>query len=160
MPSFDIVSKTDHHEVSNAVDQANREITTRFDFKNTNARLELTKELITLIGTSDFQVKQLDEILCGKLAKRAVDIRALEYQPIDVKLSEARQEIKIRQGIETEMAKKIIKIIKDAKLKVQTAIQGDQVRVTSKKRDDLQTTIALLRETKLNLSLQFENFRD
>jgi uncharacterized protein YajQ (UPF0234 family) len=160
MPSFDIVSKTDHHEVSNAVDQANREINTRFDFKNTNARLELTKELITLIGTSDFQVKQLDEILCGKLAKRAVDIRALEYQPIDVKLSEARQEIKIRQGIETEMAKKIIKIIKDAKLKVQTAIQGDQVRVTSKKRYDLQTTIALLRETKLNLSLQFENFRD
>jgi uncharacterized protein YajQ (UPF0234 family) len=160
MPSFDVVSKTDQHEVTNAVDQANREISTRFDFKGTTARVELAKETITLIAPTDFQLKQLDEILRNKLAKRNVDIRSLEYKDAEVKLNEARQQLIVKQGIDTEMAKKIVKLIKEANMKVQAAIQGEQVRVTGKKRDDLQAVIAMLREAKLNLPLQFENFRD
>lgn len=160
MPSFDVVSKTDNHEVANAVDQANRELSNRFDFKGTNARLEQNKDTITLIAPTDFQLKQVDEILRTKFAKRSVDIRCLEYKDIVVKLNEARQEILVKEGIEAELAKKIVKLIKDANLKVQAAIQGDHVRVTGKKRDDLQDTIAMLREAKLSLPLQFENFRD
>ncbi len=160
MPSFDVVSKTDHHEIMNAVDQANRELTTRFDFRGMNARLELDKNTITLIAPTDFQLKQLDEILRNKLAKRQVDVRALDYKTPDVKLNEARQTIEVRQGIEADMAKKIVKLIKEANLKVQAAIQGEQVRVTGKKRDDLQEVIAMLRESKLTIPLQFENFRD
>lgn len=160
MPSFDVVSKTDQHEVTNAVDQANREITMRFDFKGTNARLELAKDSITLIAPSDFQLKQVDEILRNKLAKRNVDIRSLDYKDPDVKLNEARQEVKVKQGIDAELAKKIVKLIKDTNIKVQASIQGDQVRVTGKKRDDLQSVIAMLREAKLTLPVQFENFRD
>jgi uncharacterized protein YajQ (UPF0234 family) len=160
MPSFDIVSKIDHHEVTNAVDQANRELTTRFDFKGTTARLEQTDASIMLIAPSDFQLKQLDEIFCSKLAKRNIDIRSVEYKDPDVKLNEARQEVIIKQGISTEIAKKIIKMIKEAGLKVQASIQGEQVRVTGKKRDDLQSVIAFLRDSKVELPLQFENFRD
>lgn len=160
MPSFDIVSKTDSHEVTNAVDQANREIGTRFDFRGTNSRVELSKNTITIIAPTDFQLKQVDEILRGKLAKRQVDVRTLEYKDPDVKLNEAKQVIEVKQGIDTEKAKKIVKIIKEANFKVQAAIQGEQVRVTGKKRDDLQATIAFLREAKLELPLQFENFRD
>lgn len=160
MPSFDVVSKTDNHEVMNAVDQANREITTRFDFKGTDARVELSKTTVTLIAPSDFQLKQLDEIFCNKLAKRNIDIRVLEYKDADVKLNEARQIIEVRQGINTEQAKKIVKLIKEANLKVQASIQGEQVRVTGKKRDDLQLAMATLRAAKLELPLQFENFRD
>lgn len=160
MPSFDVVSKIDSHEVTNAIDQANREIATRFDFKGTNTRLELSKETITLIAPTDFQLKQLDEILRNKLAKRQVDVRSLEYKDPELNLSEARQTVTIRQGIDSDTAKKVVKMIKEAKLKVQAAIQGDQVRVTGKKRDDLQEVIAFLREAKLNLPLQFENFRD
>ncbi|EKD54599.1 MAG: hypothetical protein ACD_60C00063G0004 [uncultured bacterium] len=160
MPSFDIVSKTDHHEVMNAVDQANREIGTRFDFKGTNTRLELVKNSITLIAPTDFQLKQVDDILRGKLAKRQVDVRSLEYKEPEVKLNEARQCVEIRQGIDTEKAKKIVKLIKESNLKVQAAIQGDQVRVTGKKKDDLQTVIAFLRKAQLELPVQFENFRD
>jgi uncharacterized protein YajQ (UPF0234 family) len=160
MPSFDVVSKSDQHEVANAVDQTNREIGTRFDFRGSDARVELAKNTITLVAPSDFQLKQLDEILRNKLAKRNVDVRALEYKDAEVKLNEARQIVEVRQGIDTEMAKKIVKLIKEANLKVQAAIQGEQVRVTGKKRDDLQEVIAMLRQAKLNLPLQFENFRD
>ena len=160
MPSFDVVSKIDLHEVTNAVDQTNREIGTRFDFRGTDSRAELAKNTITLIAPSDFQLKQVDEILRVKLAKRNVDIRSLEYKDPEIKLNEARQNVEVRQGIDTEQAKKIVKVIKEANLKVQASIQGEQVRVTGKKRDDLQETIAMLREAKLNLPLQFENFRD
>lgn len=160
MPSFDVVSKVDNHEVTNAVDQATREISTRFDFKGTDARLELSKNTITLIAPTDFQLKQIDEIIRNKLSKRLVDVRMLEYKDPDVKLNEARQLLTIKQGIDAETAKKIIKLIKEANLKVQASIQGDQVRVTGKKRDDLQLTMAMLRDAKLNIPLQFENFRD
>ena len=160
MPSFDIVSDIDHHEVTNAVDQANREISTRFDFKGTNARLELTKDQITIIAPTDFQVKQVDEILKNKLAKRSVDIRSFNYKDITTNLNEARQLIDVKSGIDQENAKKIIKMIKDAGLKVQAAIQGEQIRVTGKKRDDLQDVIAVLRQAKTALPLQYVNFRD
>ena len=160
MPSFDIVSKIDNHEVTNAVDQTNREIGTRFDFRGSDARVELSKNTITLIAPTDFQLKQLDEILRNKMAKRQVDVRSLEYKDADVKLNEARQLVEVKQGIETEKAKKIVKLIKESGLKVQAAIQGDQIRVTGKKRDDLQEVIAFLRAAKLELPVQFENFRD
>ena len=160
MPSFDVVSKVDHHEVMNAVDQANREISTRFDFKGTNARLELLKNTITLIAPSDFQLKQIDEILRNKLTKRQVDIRLLDYKDPDIKLNESRQEVIVKEGIDAEVAKKVVKLVKEMSIKVQAAIQGEQVRVTGKKRDDLQAVIAMLREAKLNLPLQFENFRE
>jgi uncharacterized protein YajQ (UPF0234 family) len=160
MPSFDVVSKIDTHEIANAVDQANRELTTRFDFKGTDARVEQAKEIITLIAPSDFQLKQMDDILRTKLTKRSVDVRSLEYKDPVVKLNEARLDIIVKEGIEQDFAKKIIKLIKEANLKVQTAIQGDQLRITGKKRDDLQEVIAMLRAAKLDLPIQFENFRD
>lgn len=160
MPSFDIVSNTDNHEITNAVDQANRELTTRFDFKDTKARIELSKENITIIAPTDFQVKQVDEILRNKLAKRNVDIRSFNYKKIDTSLSEAKQLIEIKQGIEAEQAKKITKLIKESGLKVQTAIQGEQVRVTGKKRDDLQAVMAMLKGSKVDIPLQYVNFRD
>lgn len=160
MPSFDIVSNIDQHEITNAVDQANREVNTRFDFKDTNARFMLNKDQITLIAPTDFQLKQMDEILCNKLAKRQVDIRSLQYNEITTSLNEAKQTIQIKQGIDTDNAKKIVKLIKDTQMKVQAAIQGSQVRVTGKKRDDLQSVMAALREAKIAVPLQFVNFRD
>jgi uncharacterized protein YajQ (UPF0234 family) len=160
MPSFDIVSKIDNHEITNAVDQANREVSTRFDFKDTNARLELNKDKITIIAPTDFQLKQVDEILRNKLSKRQVDIRSLDYKEITSNLSEAKQVVDIKQGIDAENAKKITKLIKESGLKVQASIQGDQVRVTGKKRDDLQDAMALLRSGKVEIPLQFTNFRD
>jgi len=160
MPSFDIVSNTDNHEVTNAVDQATREIGTRFDFRGTDSRIELSKDTITLIAPTDFQLKQLDEILRNKLAKRNIDVRSLNYKDPELKLNEARQVVEVKQGIESDEAKKIVKLIKDSKLKVQASIQGEQVRVTGKKRDDLQEAIAMLREAKLAIPVQFENFRD
>jgi len=160
MPSFDVVSKLDHHEVTNAVDQANREINSRFDFKDSNARLEQAKNIITLVATTDFQLKQVDEIFRNKLAKRQVDVRALDYKKLEISLSEARQEVEIKEGLDQELSKKIVKLIKEGNLKVQAAIQGDHVRVTGKKRDDLQEVMAVLREAKLSLPLQFDNFRD
>lgn len=160
MPSFDVVSKIDTHEVRNAVDQANREVDMRFDFKGTNARFELADDTITLIAPNDFQLKQMDDILRTKITKRNVDIRSLDAKEPEIKLSEAKQKITVKQGIETEVAKKIIKFIKDKKFKVQAAIQGDQVRVTGKKRDDLQEVIGVLRQENFGIPLQFENFRD
>lgn len=160
MPSFDIVSNIDNHEVQNAVDQANREVTTRFDLKGTNAKVELNKDTIKISAPTDFQLKQVDDILRNKLTKREVDLRSLKYSDMNTNLSEATQEINIRQGIDTENAKKIVKLIKENGFKVQAAIQGDQVRVTGKKRDDLQDVIAMLRGAKTELPLQFINFRD
>src|SRR5437868_13654560 len=126
MPSFDIVSNVDTHELTNAVDQANREISTRFDFKDTGARLELSKTTITIIAPTDFQLKQVDEILRNKLAKRQIDLRSLDYKKATVALNEARQLIDVKQGIDAEHAKKITKMIKEAGFKVQAAIQGEQ----------------------------------
>lgn len=160
MPSFDIVSKIDNHEITNAVDQANREVTTRFDFKDTNAHLEINNDKITLVAPTDFQLKQVDDILRNKLAKRNVDIRSLNYKEKTSNLNEAKQMIEVQQGITQEEAKKIVKLIKDSQLKVQASIQGDQIRVTGKKRDDLQSVIAELREAKVAIPLQFVNFRE
>lgn len=160
MPSFDIVSNIDTHEVTNAVDQVNREVTTRFDFKGTNARAELNKDKITLTAPTDFQLKQIDEILRSKFAKRDLDIRSLSYGPINTNLAEAKQVVEVKQGIETDQAKKIIKLIKEAGFKVQTAILDEQIRVTGKKRDDLQDVMAMLRGAKVEIALQYTNFRD
>ena len=160
MPSFDIVSKVDLHELDNAVDQTNREVTNRFDFKGTNARAELAENIITLIAPAEFQIKQVNDILRIKLSKRGIDVLCLEAGKITEAVNEARQIITVQQGINQELAKKIIRIIKDSKLKVQSSIQGDQVRVTGKKRDDLQEAISLLRNSKLELPLQYVNFRD
>ncbi|MBA3660285.1 MAG: YajQ family cyclic di-GMP-binding protein [Gammaproteobacteria bacterium] len=160
MPSFDIVSNLDMHEITNAVDQANREVTTRFDFKGTNARLELNKEQITLFAPNEFQLKQVDEILQNKFAKRSLDIRAFQYGEIHSNLNEAKLVVTVKQGIDTENGKKIVKLIKEKQFKVQAAIQGEQVRVTGKKRDDLQEVIAMLKEAKVEVPLQFTNFRD
>jgi uncharacterized protein YajQ (UPF0234 family) len=161
MPSFDIVSKINLHELTNAIDQANREVTTRFDFKGSNAKFELsTDNKITLSAQNTFQLKQMIPILELKLAKRQIDIKCLKFNDAQESLNQAKQIIEIQQGINQELAKKIIKMIKDSKLKVQAAIQGDQIRVTGKKRDDLQEVISLMRKQTLELPLQYENFRD
>lgn len=160
MPSFDVVSEIDMHELNNAIDQTNREVSTRFDFKGTNSRVELSENIITLIAPIEFQVKQIDDILQIKLSKRGVDIKCLEHGKVTENIKEARQPVTIRQGIDKELAKKIIRIIKDSKLKVQSAIQGEQVRISGKKRDDLQEAIALLKKSNIELPLQYVNFRD
>ena len=160
MPSFDIVSELDMHEVNNAVDQANREVTTRFDFKGINAKFELADEMITMHADVDFQLQQMSQILRDKLVKRGIDVKSLEEKDVEVTNMKARQQVILKQGLDQPMCKKIIKQIKDAKLKVQTQVQGEQVRVTGKKRDDLQTVIAFLRGADLELPLQFSNFRD
>lgn len=161
MPSFDVVSEIDNHELTNAVDQANREIGNRFDFKGTNSKIELSGRTLKLISTAEFQIKQVMEILETKLSKRGIDIRCLDAGPIEESLNEAHQEVTVREGIDKELAKKLVKKIKDSKIKVQAAIQGDQLRVTGKKRDDLQEVIALLKNDKsINLPLQYTNFRD
>lgn len=160
MPSFDIVSEVDMHELSNAVDQASREVSTRFDLKGTAARFEQSQEEITYHADSDFQIGQLLDILQNKLVKRGIDIACLENGDIEPTGKEVKQTSTIKQGLEGNTAKKIVKDIKAEKLKVQSAIQGDKVRVTGKKRDDLQTVIAFLRDKKYDLPLQFNNFRD
>lgn len=160
MPSFDVVSEVNLHEVGNAVDQANREVANRFDFKGSGARFELENEQITLHAQNDFQLRQMLDILQLKLSKRGVDIGCLEIGEPHLSGQAAKQEILLKQGIDKELAKKIGKIIKDSKLKVQSSIQGDKIRVTGKKRDDLQQVIRLLKESKLDLPLQFINFRD
>jgi uncharacterized protein YajQ (UPF0234 family) len=160
MPSFDVVSDFDQHEASNAVDQANREVQTRFDFKGTGSKYALDDQVITLTTQSDFQLKQMMEILQLKLAKRGVDIACLEEQEPEFSGSEARQKVVLRRGIDADRARKLVKQIKAAKLKVQAAIQGDKLRVSGKKRDDLQSVISLLKDTDVGLPLQYENFRD
>ena len=160
MPSFDVVSEIDLHEAANAVDQANREVSTRFDFKGSNAKYELHDAVITLTAEAEFQLKQMQEILDHKLVKRGVDIACLEIDRPHASGKEAKQIITLRQGLDTPLAKKIVKLLKDKKLKVQAAIQGEKVRITGKKRDDLQAVIQMLKEEKLEMPLQFTNFRD
>lgn len=160
MPSFDIISEVNLHEAANAVDQANREVSTRFDFKGTNAKFELSDSVITLTAEGDFQLQQMRDILHLKLAKREVDIASLKTDPPELTGRQAKQTITLIQGIDSTLAKKIVKLIKDSKIKVQAAIQGDKVRVTGKKRDDLQECIALLRSSNIEQPLQFDNFRD
>ena len=160
MPSFDVVSEVNQHELSNAIDQANREVSTRFDFKGTGSNFELNESQITMNTESEFQLQQMYDMLCGKLVKRSVDISCLEMSDPVIQLKTATQVITVRQGIETVDAKKMVKVIKDKKMKVQAAIQGEQLRVTGKKRDDLQAVMALLREGSFGLPLQFKNFRD
>jgi len=160
MPSFDIVSELNAHEVANAVDQANREVGTRFDFKGTNARYELNEFVVTLVAQADFQLKQMMDIVKLKLSKRNIDIACMKVDEPVFSGQTAKQVVTLRQGIETELGKKIQRLIKDSKLKVQAAIQDKQVRVSGKSRDDLQETIALIRGAKLELPMQFTNFRD
>lgn len=160
MPSFDIVSEIDMHEVTNAVDQTKRDLGNRWDFKNVDASVELDDKGITLGAEQEFQLEQLMDMLRMAFAKRNIDGRAITEDGDSKSGKLVKQHLVLRQGIETDMAKKIVKMIKDAKLKVQAAIQGDKVRVTGKKRDDLQDVMTMLRESDLDLPLQFNNFRD
>lgn len=161
MPSFDIVSEVDQVEVKNAVDQANKEVNNRFDFKGSDARIEITDKIMTIYADDDFKIDQVKEILINKLSKRNVDTRCLDEGKIEkVSGNKAKQTITVKVGIETELAKKIVRIIKDSKYKVQASIQGEAVRVTGAKRDVLQDTIALTRKEITDFPLQYQNFRD
>ncbi|MBL3526352.1 MAG: YajQ family cyclic di-GMP-binding protein [gamma proteobacterium endosymbiont of Lamellibrachia anaximandri] len=160
MPSFDIVSEVDVQEVRNAVDQANREIGTRFDFKGVDAKFEQNESEITLRAEQEFQLQQMMDILRQKLVKRKVDIACMDIKDPETTLSAARQQVIIKQGIDTDTARKMVKAIKASKIKVQAQIQGEQVRVTGKKRDDLQQVITMLREADYGLPVQYQNFRD
>jgi cyclic-di-GMP-binding protein len=161
MPTFDIVSELDNHEVTNAVDQANKEVSTRFDFKGSNASFELDKDNnIVMKAESTFQLQQMLPILFAKMGKRGIDIASMETGKIQDTGKTAQQSIALKQGIESDIAKKIVKLIKDKKLKVQAAINGDKLRVTGKKRDDLQEVIQMLRSEDVGQPLQFNNFRD
>ena len=160
MPSFDIVSELDKHEITNAVDQANREVTNRFDFKGTKARFEQNGNEVILVGEAEFQLKQLYDILENKLIKRGIDVACVELSDPTSNVAEARQVATLREGLDSVLSKKLVKMIKDAKLKVQAAVQGEQVRVTGKKRDDLQQVIAMLKGADVEMPLQYTNFRD
>jgi uncharacterized protein YajQ (UPF0234 family) len=160
MPSFDTVSEVDHHELSNAIDQANREIGTRYDFKGSDAKIEQVDIQLTLSAESDFQIKQMTPILKEKMSKRGIDVSCLEFSDVVEMNKRARQQVLVREGLDKDLARKIVKLIKDSKIKAQAAIQGDQVRVSGKKRDDLQQIMQLLREANLGIPLQFNNFRD
>lgn len=160
MPSFDVVSELNAHEVSNAVDQANRELGQRFDFKDTGACFELLDLTVTMRAQVDFQLKQMLEILKLRLAKRGIDLACLDVKDAHTTLSTATQEVVLKHGIDAETGRKITRLIKDSKLKVQGSLQGDKVRVTGKQRDDLQAAIQMLRTAKLEIPLQFDNFRD
>jgi uncharacterized protein YajQ (UPF0234 family) len=160
MPSFDIVSELNPHEVANAVDQANREVGTRFDFKGTGAKFELAELVITLSAPADFQLKQMMDILKLKLTKRGIDIVCMKVDEPVVTGQTAKQVATLRQGVDTELGKKIQRLIKDSKLKVQAAIQDRQVRISGKSRDELQSAIALVRKGGFDMPLQYTNFRD
>jgi uncharacterized protein YajQ (UPF0234 family) len=161
MPSFDIVSKTDLNEVDNAINGARREIDTRFDFKGSKCTMERKEEAITLLADDDMKLKQMQELLKGYVTRRKLDAGALEFKdPEKASGNAVRQEVVIKQGIDQKLAKEIVKAIKDNKLKVQAAIQGDELRITGKKRDDLQEAIALVRGLKIEQPLQYVNFRD
>ncbi len=161
MPSFDIVSEIDKHELTNAVDQTNREIGNRFDFRGTDAKVEQSDKVLTLHGESDFQLDQLQDILRLKLVKRGIEVNCLEVKESVGNGKMRKQDIIVREGIDADLARKIVKLIKASKAKVQAAIQGDSVRVTGKKRDDLQGVMALLKgNDEIDMPLQFNNFRD
>jgi uncharacterized protein YajQ (UPF0234 family) len=160
MPSFDVVSEFDAHEASNAIDQANREVGTRFDFKGTGSKYVLEEQVVTLTSQADFQLQQMMDILRQKLAKRGVDIGCMKEEEVEITGSEARQKVILRKGIDTPLARDLVKQIKASKIKVQSSIQGEKLRINGKKRDDLQAVIALLKDSKTELPLQYENFRD
>jgi len=160
MPSFDIVSEVDTHELNNAVDQANREIGNRFDFKGTNAKVVLNNEIVTMEAQVEFQIKQIYDVLTQKMAKRGIDLACVERGKLSEGNNRATQELIINQGIDSDSGKKITKAIKEQKFKVQAQIQGEKVRVTGKKRDDLQAVMQFLKELSLGIPLQFDNFRD
>ncbi len=160
MPSFDIVSCVDHHELSNAVDQVTREIANRFDFKGTSAALEQNQLELTIFGDNDFQLKQVQDILLQKSAKRGIDSMCFDFADPQQHHANVKQRVAVKEGIDTDFGKKITKMIKEKKFKVQASIQGDQVRVTGKKRDDLQEVISFLKQTQMSQPLQYQNFRD
>lgn len=160
MPSFDVVSKLDSHEMTNAIDQANRELEKRFDFKGSGATFELNDGVVVLKADAEFRLKQMQDILLQRLTARGIDVRCVDIAEPEVNLATARQNVTLKQGIDQPLAKKIIKLIKDSGSKVQAQIQGDQLRVTGKKRDELQSTMALLRASDIEMPLQFDNFRD
>ncbi|HLK70805.1 MAG TPA: YajQ family cyclic di-GMP-binding protein [Steroidobacteraceae bacterium] len=160
MPSFDAVSKVDVHELTNAVDQARRELEKRYDLRGTGARFELEGFVVTQFAQNDYQLKQLLDILRLRLAARGIDLRSLELGEVEVNLAEARRRITVKQGIDQATAKKLIAQLKASRLKVEAQINGDTLRVSGKKRDDLQAAIALLRHPEVPVALQFENFRD
>jgi uncharacterized protein YajQ (UPF0234 family) len=161
MPSFDVMCEANQVEIRNALDQSNKEITNRFDFKGSDARLELADKQLTAFADDDFKLSQVKDVLLAKLAKRDVDVRFLDYGSIEkVGGDKVKQVITVRHGVPTDAAKKIVKLLKDAKMKVQSSIQGDSVRVTGAKRDDLQGAIALIRGEMTELPLTFGNFRD
>ena len=160
MPSFDVVSEFDAHEAANAVDQANREVTTRFDFKGTGSTYTLENNVVMLKSQSDFQLQQMLDILRQKLSKRGIDVACMKEEDPVMSGSEARQNVILRQGIESDLARRLVKVVKASKMKVQVAIQGEKLRISGKKRDDLQSAIALLKDTEVDIPLQYENFRD
>ncbi len=161
MPSFDVVSKVETAELTNALDQVNREIGTRYDFKGSGAKVERQENLLTLYADSEFQLKQVQDILYTRAAKRGINVASFDAQKIEaIGGDKARQLIKVKQGIDKELARNIVRLVKDSGLKIQAAIQGEEVRVSGKKRDDLQAVITLLRGAKLGQPLQFVNFRD
>ena len=160
MPSFDVVSEVNLDEVRNALNQAIREVDTRFDFKGKNVKFEFENNQVTMRAPDEFQLNQMFDILASKLAKRKVNVASLRRESVQTNVSDAWQAITVRQGIETDLARQIVKKIKQTKMKVQVAIQGDQLRVSGKKRDELQDVIAFLKEAKIDLPLQFTNYRD
>jgi uncharacterized protein YajQ (UPF0234 family) len=160
MPSFDVVSEFDSHELTNAVDQAVRELGQRFDFKGSDATFELEDTTVTMSAPADFQLKQMLEILKMRIAKRGIDVACIEVKDPVVNLAKAKQLVVLKQGIDADTGRKVSRLLKDSKLKVQAQIQGDKVRVTGKKRDDLQEAIAFLRKADVDVPLQFNNFRD
>ena len=160
MPSFDVVSELEMHEVANAVDQANRELTTRFDFKGVEASFKLEDKIVTMSADAEFQIKQMYDILKLRMTKRGIDISCLERKDAEVNIARATQQVILKVGIDADTARKIQRTVKDSKIKVTAAIQGEKVRITGKNRDDLQEMIATLRAAKLDVPLQFNNFRD
>jgi len=161
MPSFDIVSEIDSHELTNAVDQANKEVTTRYDFKDTGSKFEQSDKVVTLKTQSEFQLEQMYQVFLTKANRRGIDVKCMELQDPTIQLKTAVQVMTIREGLDAALAKKIIKSIKDSKLKVQAQKQDDMVRVTGKKRDELQAVMAMLKGLEdLDMPLQFKNFRD
>ena len=160
MPTFDVVSEVDKHELSNAIDQASRELSTRFDFKGTDAKFELDGYVVTQSAPSAFQLNQMLDILRSRLSARGIDVRCMDVETPTTNLSGARQKVTIKQGIEQAVSKKLIAALKAEKMKVEAQINGEKLRISGKKRDDLQAAIALLKKTDVELPLQFENFRD
>lgn len=160
MPSFDVVSEVDKHELRNAVDQANRDIGSRYDFKGSSAVIELQEGVLTLTADSDFQLRQMQPILYQRLAARKIDVACLDEGEVVEVGKGVRQVTKVRQGIDADLARKMIRMVKDSKVKVQAQVQGEQLRITGKKRDDLQQVIAMFRGADLGLPLQYQNFRD